>query len=130
MRERRVKVWYVDYQFFLGILAIEGRYDVVEWGVPKGSRVLSVHQAQERDCFAFVVEHESFEPVGECCALPELEDAPVVREVHDSLTPSERWWKQTAESRYQERRWWAGMTYAAVSLLALTGTALAWSLWP
>ncbi len=38
--------------------------------VPEGARVLDVHWNYERRAFAFIVEHESFEPVLDGCEAP------------------------------------------------------------
>lgn len=103
---RREKIIHVSsplvFRGFLGRRS-DNSFVVRRWvdGLPDDVRVVSVHYEIQRDAFAFVLEHESFEVVPDCCVAPSI-DTQVREEIIDLSALLENQNQGVAEQRPTE----------------------------
>lgn len=77
-KERRQKVVYLSHRRVFDVLTSH-RLHVrclnvpTPIGLPDGYQVVGAFLAPEHGGFAFIVEHESFDPVPDCIRLPEIQ---------------------------------------------------------
>jgi len=85
MIEKRKAICYISRSDLIAVLNCQN-VRLEGTGVPPDARVANFFIDYTRDMLAVIIEHESFEPVHECCEFPIIGTADIIA---DDLPPAE-----------------------------------------